>query len=191
MGPAAGRASVAAVSPSPETLCGLLAEPERLRVLAAVVLGAATPAQIAATTGLPERQVAAALRRLQRGGLLHTGEHGLRAEAETFKQAVRAAQGSTKPEEPLDPDPARAAVLRSFLRDGRLIRLPAAWAKRRVVLEHLAAAFEPGVKYPEREVDAVLRAWHPDHATLRRYLVDEQLMAREGGAYWRIGGPVG
>jgi hypothetical protein len=63
-------------------------------------------------------------------------------------------------------------------------------SKRRIVLEHIAAAFEPGVRYPEREVDAILRAWHPDHAALRRYLVDEELLARDGGVYWRIGGPV-
>ena len=35
-----------------------------------------------------------------------------------------------------------------------------------------------------------LRAWYPDHVTLRRYLVDEALLARERGVYWRIGGPV-
>jgi hypothetical protein len=81
-------------------------------------------------------------------------------------------------------------VLRTFIQDGRLRRIPAARGKRRVVLEHLAAAFEPGLKYPERQVDAVLRAWHHDHASLRRYLVDEDLLAREDGVYWRIGGPV-
>ena len=63
-------------------------------------------------------------------------------------------------------------------------------AKRRIVLEHIAAGFEPGVRYPERTVDAILRAWHPDHASLRRYLVDEELLEREQGVYWRVGGPV-
>jgi hypothetical protein len=58
------------------------------------------------------------------------------------------------------------------------------------VLEHIVTTFEPGVKYPERDVDAVLRAWHPDCPSPRRHLVDEELMAREGGVYWRIGGPV-
>jgi hypothetical protein len=31
---------------------------------------------------------------------------------------------------------------------------------------------------------------HPDTATLRRYLVDEGLLDRAGGEYWRIGGTV-
>jgi hypothetical protein len=74
--------------------------------------------------------------------------------------------------------------------DGRLVSIPAARGKRRVILEHIVAAFEPGVRYPEREVDAILRAWHPDHAALRRYLVDELLLSRDAGIYWRIGGPV-
>ncbi len=68
--------------------------------------------------------------------------------------------------------------------------MPAVRGKRLVVLEHIAACFEPGVKYPERAVDAILRAWHDDYAALRRYLVDEQLLAREHGAYWRTGGYV-
>ena len=58
------------------------------------------------------------------------------------------------------------------------------------MLEHIVAIFEPGVRYPEREVNAVLRAWYPDYAALRRYLVDEDLMARERSVYWRSGGPV-
>jgi hypothetical protein len=177
----------------PEELCGLLAEPERLSAFAAVVLGARTVTEVADTTGMPVRDVEAALRRLSAGGLVSPEKGQLAADTAAFKQAVREARAAAPaagPAEPLDPDPARAAVLRSFIRDGRLVQLPAAHGKRRVVLEHIVASFEPGVTYREREVDAVLRAWYPDHATLRRYLVDEQLMARERGSYWRIGGPV-
>jgi hypothetical protein len=36
----------------------------------------------------------------------------------------------------------------------------------------------------------MLSAFHPDYAALRRYLVDESLLAREGGTYWRVGGTV-
>jgi hypothetical protein len=169
----------------------LLAEPDRLAVFAAVVLGARAPAEVAGATGLGPREVAVALGRLAGGGLVSDTGDGLVADAGAFKQAVREqAAAGKEPEQDLDPDPARAAVLRTFIRDGRLVQLPASHSKRRVVLEHIAAAFEPGRKYPERVVDAVLRAWYPDHATLRRYLVDEQLMAREAGRYWRIGGPV-
>jgi hypothetical protein len=176
----------------PEALCGLLAEPGRLAAFAAVVLGARTPAAVAERSGLPVRQAATALRRLEQGGLVSTAEGGLVAQVAAFKDAVReyGAEPRSTEEEPLDGDPARAAVLRAFLRDGRIVSMPAAQGKRRILLEHIAAIFEPGIRYPEREVDAILRAWYDDHAALRRYLVDEGLLGRENGIYWRTGGYV-
>jgi Uncharacterized protein conserved in bacteria len=174
---------------APERLVGLLAEPRRLRVLAAVVLGAQTPTEVMERTGLTLRDVMDALRRLHDGGLVSSAPP-LVAHIEAFAESARTAAAARPVAEALDPDRTRAAVLRTFVVDGRLVSIPAARSKRRVVLEHIVTAFEPGVRYPEREVDAVLRAWHPDHAALRRYLVDEMLLAREGGVYWRIGGPV-
>ena len=46
------------------------------------------------------------------------------------------------------------------------------------------------LRYPEREVNALLAVWHPDTAALRRYLVDEGLLSRDAGVYWRSGGTV-
>jgi hypothetical protein len=174
----------------PELLCGLLAEPDRLRTYAALVLGARTPSEIAEHTGLSPKSVTAALRRLQQGGLVGVDDHRFVARTKVFKDAARPAAPPPAAEEPLDPDRHKAAVLRAFIADGRLLQMPAAWAKRRIVLEHIAAVFEPGVKYPEKDVNAILRAWYPDYAALRRYLVDEELLDRDNGLYWRVGGPV-
>ena len=83
----------------------------------------------------------------------------------------------------------REKVLRIFLDDGRLTAIPAKATKRRMILEHIVCAFEPGVRFAEREVDAVLRAFYePDWVTLRRLLIDEGLMSRQPGWYWRTGG---
>jgi hypothetical protein len=163
---------------------------DRLRVYAAVVLGADAPSAVAERTGLPVRTVAAALRRLEQGGLVTVADGKLAGEVDVFKDAVRAHAPEPPSDAPLDPDRQRAQVLRTFITEGRLVQIPMARGKRRVVLEHIVASFEPGVRYPEREVDAVLRAWHPDHASLRRYLVDEDLLARDAGEYWRTGGYV-
>ncbi|MFI7672406.1 DUF2087 domain-containing protein [Actinophytocola sp. NPDC049390] len=82
--------------------------------------------------------------------------------------------------------------LRGFVSDGRLVRLPARRSRRRVVLEHLVLSFEPGRRFPEKEVDVVLRAWceggETDHVAVRRHLVDEGFLTRENGVYWRSGG---
>ena len=85
-------------------------------------------------------------------------------------------------------DPALRKVLRSYLVGGQLPVMPRPGNKRRLLLAYLATAFEPGVKYTETEVNATVRVWHPDVAALRRYLVDEGLLAREQGVYWRSGG---
>jgi hypothetical protein len=78
--------------------------------------------------------------------------------------------------------------LRVFVRDGRIGALPAKASRRREMLDVVAQAFEPGVRYPEPVVDDFLRKLHDDHAALRRYLVDEEFLARAHGEYWRVGG---
>jgi hypothetical protein len=85
-------------------------------------------------------------------------------------------------------DPALQKVLRSYLRHGHLPVIPRAGAKRTLLLSYLATAFEPGVKFAESEVNDTVRAWHPDVAALRRYLVEEGFLARQDGLYWRCGG---
>ena len=79
---------------------------------------------------------------------------------------------------------------RFFADDGTLRTIPSRRAKLLVVLDRLAQEFELGVVYPEPEVDAILRRFHPDHAALRRYLVDEAFLTRSDGFYWRSGGTV-
>jgi hypothetical protein len=71
-----------------------------------------------------------------------------------------------------------------------LLSIPTQHAKRLVILDYIARSFEPGVRYPEPEVNAVLGAMHDDYAALRRYLVDAGFLARDPGVYWRTGGTV-
>lgn len=174
--------------PDPLALLGLLAEEGRLRVVAALALGASQPSEVSAASGLEPRAVVRALNRLQAGGLVEPADGGLRLRSELFTEAARAA-APDRGEDHGAPDRETAAVLRAFLRDGRLVSIPAQRSKRRVVLDHIARIFEPGRRYPEPEVNAMLRAFHPDHAALRRYLVDEALLSREAGTTGARAGP--
>jgi hypothetical protein len=74
------------------------------------------------------------------------------------------------------------------LPDGRLKTIPAQRKKLLAVLRHLVQAFEPDVRYSEKQVNDILARYHADTASLRRELVGSQLMQREGGGgdYWRI-----
>lgn len=81
--------------------------------------------------------------------------------------------------------------LTAFVIDGRIAMLPAKRARRRLLLDRVAQAFEPGRRYPEDKVDEILKPLFDDHCALRRCLVDEDFMSRTpGGQYWRTGGAV-
>jgi hypothetical protein len=80
--------------------------------------------------------------------------------------------------------------LRGFVRDGRIAALPARQGKRVLLLDAVAQAFEPGVRYPERAVSDFLATIHDDFAALRRYLVDGDFLSRDHGEYWRSAGTV-
>jgi hypothetical protein len=77
-------------------------------------------------------------------------------------------------------------VLRDFFVGERLKEIPASRKKRSVILRWLAGRFEPTRSYAEAEVNEILKQHHEDAASLRRELIGEKLMRREGGVYWRI-----
>ncbi len=80
----------------------------------------------------------------------------------------------------------RARVVATFIKDGRLVSIPAQYKKRRYVMEELARSFAWGRLYEEKEVNAILKMFHEDYASLRRELIDERIMMRERGRYWLV-----
>ncbi|MGH3737765.1 MAG: DUF2087 domain-containing protein [Micromonosporaceae bacterium] len=168
----------------------LLADPPRLRVFSALVLGAATPAEVADATGLGTGPVLRLLARLESGGIVARDGERWRARPELLRELAATASPEPAYVDHGASDAEERAVLRVFMPQGRLVSIPAPHGKRRIVLDQISRIFEPGVRYPEREVNAMLKAFHDDHAALRRYLVDEGFLSRESGEYWRIGGTV-
>ena len=69
----------------------------------------------------------------------------------------------------------------------RLVSIPAQRKKRLAILRWLVEDFQPGRSYSEAEINRIISRRHPDFATLRRFLVDEELMQRRHGIYWRTG----
>lgn len=57
-----------------------------------------------------------------------------------------------------------------------------------MLLRYVLKAFEPGVRYTEKQVNEILSRYNPDTAYLRRSLIEQKYMDRESGgsAYWRI-----
>ncbi|MBP9501618.1 MAG: metalloregulator ArsR/SmtB family transcription factor [Candidatus Promineofilum sp.] len=76
-------------------------------------------------------------------------------------------------------------VLRTWVKDGRIIDIPAQEKKKQVVIRWLADQIPADRRWTEREFSEWLMQFHEDYATLRRYLVDSDYMTREKGIYWR------
>ncbi|MET7326130.1 DUF2087 domain-containing protein [Streptomyces sp. NPDC005549] len=175
-------------------LPALFAEESRVRAFAAVALGAGDAVRVAREAGLSAQETSAALRRLRALGVVASGQDGeLVVVHDRFRELARvgrpAAQTTDDPAAAGDDGPV-GMIVRTFVRNGRLVRLPARWTRKKVVLRHIAEqTFAPGVEYPERTVDEKLRAWcedgEVDHVTLRRHLVDFGHLRRSDGIYAR------
>jgi hypothetical protein len=89
----------------------------------------------------------------------------------------------TTPVAGLSPRLSERAVktLKCFDFSGRLTRWPPKLSQQRLAMWVLWMRFDARRVYTEGEVNQVLRAWHGfgDHATLRRELIDHQLMTRK------------
>lgn len=163
-------------------------DPVRLAVLGAAAVGRVDVPALARALDVAEHKVERALGRLRASGLIdddllldRTALRSVSAQLPELAPADDAVlHGTWNNEE-------RTVLARFFERD-RLREIPTNRSKRLVVLERIVQEFEPGRRYPERDVDRRLQLFHPDHAALRRHLVDEGLMTRADGSYWRSGG---
>ena len=169
-------------------IAGLLADDDRRKVFAAIVLGAEGVEAIAGATGLPSTRVAKAAGRLAEAGVVVQSGGALSIVAEVFQAAAREALARPPSTEHDDLPASDRKVMSAFVQDGRLVSIPTSHSKRMVVLDWLAQDFEPGERYTEQMVNLVLGKRHSDTAALRRYLVDHDFLTREAGVYWRSGG---
>ena len=81
----------------------------------------------------------------------------------------------------------RRKVIETFFEYGRLKAIPAQRKKERICLEEMVRALEPGRVYTEPELNEVLLRFHEDYCTLRRDMISEGLLTRDGGLYTRVG----
>ncbi len=163
-------------------------DPVRLAVLGHAAADRVDVVQLAEQLDVPQRRVAQAYGRLREFGIIDdTGR--------LDQAALREMAASLPQLEPVDEgimdgewSDEEATILARFFSGSRLTSIPTQRAKRLVVLERLAQEFEPGMRYPERQVNFMLQLFHQDYAALRRYLVDEGYLTRADGVYWRTGG---
>ena len=163
---------------------------ERLRIAGLLAIEPLTAAQIAERLSLHPARVQRHLDVLAEMGLVKQQDGAYRLDVaglNALSQRLLADRSRGKQAEEFDGDEYERKILRDYLQsDGRLKQIPSQHKKLLVILRYLAPRFEPGIRYSEKEVNAMLKPVYADTAALRRYLVDEGFLAREAGIYWRV-----
>jgi len=170
-----------------------LADANRLKIVGLLALRSYSGEELAALLGLKASTVSHHLSRLAGVGLVSARAEGYysiyRLEEAALQKTrllfshsdlVSVASG-------VDVDAYDRKVIADFTRpDGSLKGIPAQRKKLEAILRYVARDFEPGKRYPEKQVNEVLVRFHADTASLRRELVGAKLMERMGGGgeYW-------
>ncbi|UFS70347.1 metalloregulator ArsR/SmtB family transcription factor [Geomonas sp. RF6] len=169
-----------------------LADQSRLGIINSLLDRSQYVEEIASRHGLAPSTVSFHLRKLEQAGLVTSHKEQyyamVRANDAVFDTTLREIVSVPPVNRELQDvrmEEYRRKVLTSFFMDGRLEKLPAQHKKRLIVLEQFASRFESGRRYSEQEVtDLILPLFH-DYCMIRRLLVEEGLVRREGATYWR------
>jgi hypothetical protein len=164
-----------------------LADAERVKIAGLLGVEALTANQVAERLEMKPAEVVHHLEVLVQAGLAHKEGNAYRLDSRALEALSRRMLAQSHPPAPqYEGDEFEVKTLRSYLnRDGTLKSIPNQHKKLMVILNHLVKDFKQGVKYPESQVNQMLRRYHEDTAALRRYMVDNSLLKRDKGIYWR------
>lgn len=182
-----------------------LADPTRIRILAILANGPLHGQALAGKLGVTPPTITHHMAKLRDAGAVYERRdkntiYFYLHEANLKRHSHAILDVLEKAKDPLDEDAAQGAseteqrrtsmaaeqlqVIRNFITsDGRLKQIPAQRKKKLIVLEHMVRGLERGRKYQEREINAYIKTFHEDFATIRREFVMNHYMYREDGIY--------
>jgi biotin operon repressor len=167
-----------------------LADPTRLRLVAAMVERPRCGQDLAAEVGVSPATVSHHLKVLGQSGLLvetRTPPYTFfRLDLEALQRAVRAVSSPKRVRElatDAEVDEATRDVLRAFFDGPRLRDLPMQRKKKDIVLDEVLRRLPRRREYKELELNRFIEVIHPDYCTIRRELVMGGWMERSAGIY--------
>jgi hypothetical protein len=163
---------------------------ERLRIVGLLSQGSKSAVDVASSLGVHPSDVTRHLEQLTASGVVSEADGVYELNEKAIESLARGQFEGKRPSYDVEEaDDTVRKVLRNFLKaDGSLKQLPPIGKKLLIILNFIVAVFDFDTNYTEKEVNTILRRFYVDTAALRRYMVDEGLMAREsdGTKYWRV-----
>ncbi|WAS94891.1 metalloregulator ArsR/SmtB family transcription factor [Nannocystis punicea] len=167
-----------------------LADPTRLRMIAAMVDRPRCGQDLAAEVGVTPATVSHHLRVLSEAGLLRETRQApytfYQLDIEALQGAVKAVSSPKRVRELATASPVDTEtrdVLRAFFDGPRLRALPAQRRKKEIVLEEVLRRLPRRREYREPELNRFIEVVHPDFCTIRREWIMGGYMEREAGVY--------
>lgn len=162
---------------------------ERLKIAGLLANERLTPTQVAERLGMRPKDASNHILYLANFGYLTNQADTYQVDKERITNLSRQVLEGSRPRSKADDfegEEFERKVLKDYINPaGQLIAVPTQNKKRLIVLRYLVKVFEPGQKYTEKQVNELLKQYNPDTASLRRYMIDDGLMQRESGIYWR------
>lgn len=165
------------------TLLKTIADATRLRILGLLAEGPRSGRELADALGLSAPTISHHMARLVEVGIVSVTPDAQRRVYRLDEHLLGQVGAERAASAPIE-DAEQARHVRIFFDGPRLRSIPAKRKARVSVLLELLRRFEPGRRYRESEVNAILREAHDDVAFLRRELVDYRYLSREAGVYW-------
>ena len=170
-----------------------LSDRSRLGILAGLMKGDAYAELIAERLGLTPSTVSFHMKKLEEAGLVTS-----RKEQYYTVYSLNRGIMDRKLIELVCPDTAtedaqakreeeyRRKVIKAFFEYGRLKQIPAQRKKKLICYEQIVKRFEFGRIYEEKELSAIIAEYNEDYCSIRRDLISEGLLRREGTQYERL-----
>jgi DNA-binding MarR family transcriptional regulator len=167
-----------------------LADPTRLRLIAAMVDRPRCGQELAAEVGVAPATVSHHLKVLGKAGLLvetrQTPYVFYQVELDALTRAMRAVSTPRRVRElttaaAVDDDSRN--VLRAFFDGPRVVSLPAQRRKKEIVLEEMLRRIPRRREYAEPELNRFIEVMFPDFCTVRREWIMGKYMTRDAGTY--------
>jgi hypothetical protein len=164
---------------------------DRLRIVGLLSQGSKRAVEIADALGIHSSEVTRHLEQLTASSVVHEADGVYVLDEKAIEKLARGQFEGKRPtyEAKEEKQEDVRKVLKAYLNaDGTLKQIPPQGNKLMIILNFVVDAFDFDANYTEKEVNTILRRFHVDTAALRRYLVDQALMAREGDGtrYWRV-----
>ncbi len=171
-----------------------LSDASRINIIAALRGGEAYGELLAERLGLSPSTLSFHMKKLEEAGLVTSRKeqyytvYALREEAVRLRIADMIPAGSPEEEDAARKreDAYRRKVLDAFFDGERLLSIPVQRKKKQIILRKIAESIEPGLVYDEAAISEIIERFHPDYCTLRRDMVSEGILTREGGKYTRV-----